>query len=193
MKRYLPLMVVVFSGCLSPREDTSAFFLLSPTQTSSQDPATPVTLGVGPITIPGYLDRPQIVVRMNANEVALSATDRWAEPLGDHLARTLTANLTKLLPGSRYVEYPWYESAAPDLVISVVFRSFESTGDGNAILDATWQVSAEGEAIAGRAVVINVRGDGVGRAAAVAAQSRALARLADEIAGGVRGSRDRAP
>ena len=55
-------------------------------------------IGVGPITVPKYLDRPQIVTRSGRNQLALGEFDRWAEPLQDNVLRVLAENLAFLIP-----------------------------------------------------------------------------------------------
>src|SRR5262245_19194049 len=41
----------------------------------------PVSIGVGPVIMPGYLDRTQIVTRSGPDRVKLASFHRWAEPL----------------------------------------------------------------------------------------------------------------
>lgn len=186
MKRSLVVVWVVLVGCLGPRPDPSAFFLLSSTPTPAGGPSVPVVLGLGPVTLPGYLDRAQIVVRVSENEVALTETDRWAEPLRDNVARTLQVNLSTLLPNSSYVEHPWYESDAPEYGISVAIRRFEADAAGEVILETTWRITSGGSEIDGGETLIEESAGGPDRTATVAAQSRALAELSREIAAAVR-------
>jgi hypothetical protein len=141
-------------------------------------------VGLGPITIPGYLNRPQIVVRLGENEVALAETDRWAEPLRDNLARTLEENLSSLLPEATFVHHPLCE--APDVAVGLDLRRFEAVATGTVVLDATWWITRDGDLIERRATTIEEAAAAAGRAASVAAQSRALAELAREVAAGVR-------
>jgi uncharacterized lipoprotein YmbA len=188
MARVMKIVAVVtLAGCLSPREDTSAFFLLSPTP-SIISAITPidVAVGLGPIELPPYLDRSQIVVRLSDNQVALSDADRWAEPLAANLQRTLEENLTSLLPGASFVDYPWYPVQAPDHAVAITFRRFEADTAGTVVLEATWEVTTAGTSAEGRATRIEETATAPDREAAVAAQSRALTRLAEEIAAAVR-------
>jgi uncharacterized lipoprotein YmbA len=163
-----------------------ARLFLSGAPTATQGTPVPVAIGIGPIALPGYLDRPQVVVRVGPNELSLSESDRWAEPLAENVARTLEENLAGLLPGSSFVDYPWFAAEAPDFALSLDVRHFEADAGGTAVLDATWQLRRDGAAIAGRSVRIEEEAEGPTRGAAVAAQSRALAALSQEIAGAVR-------
>jgi uncharacterized lipoprotein YmbA len=188
MARVMTIVAVVAAaGCLGPREDTSAFFLLSPTP-SGISAITPidVSVGLGPIELPAYLDRSQIVVRLSDNQVALSDADRWAEPLAANLHRTLEENLANLLPGASFVDYPWYPVEAPDHAVAITFRRFEADTGGTVVLEATWEVTSSGTSSEARATRIEEAATAPDREAAVAAQSRALTRLAEEIAAAVR-------
>lgn len=186
MRRTLLVAAILASGCLGPRSDPSSFFLLSPTAVPTDAAAVPVVIGLGPIGIPGYLDRPQIVVRVSENEIDVTESDRWGEPLVENVMHTLRADLARLLPGSSYVEYPWYESAAPDYGVAVVIRRFEADLAGAVVLEAQWELTFGDEVVAGRDSRIDESAAGSGRGAAVAAQSRAMAELAGEIAAAVR-------
>jgi uncharacterized lipoprotein YmbA len=188
MARVMTIVAVVAAaGCLSPREDTSAFFLLSPTP-SRISAVTPieVAVGLGPIELPAYLDRSQIVVRLSDNQVALSDADRWAEPLAANLQRTLEENLASLLPGATFVDYPWHAAEAPDHAVAITFRRFEADTAGAVVLEGTWEVTTAGTPAEARATRIEETATAPGSEAAVAAQSRALTRLAEEIAAAVR-------
>lgn len=191
MKRLLLSTLVLAAACLGPRPDLSAFFLLSPAPAPTGTAPAPVALGLGPVTLPGYLDRPELVVRVSDNEIALSETDRWAEPLAENLVRTLEENLSSLLPGSTYVDYPWFESRAPDFALALDVLRFESDATGTAVLEAVWRLQREGARVGGARERIQEAASGPERAAAVAAQSRALAELSRRIAASVRSAAGR--
>jgi uncharacterized protein len=76
--------LIGMAGCASTQP--SRFYVLtdlasveSPPQvtTAGQGPA----VGVGPVTLPKYLDRPQIATRAGRHELAYDEFERWAEPL----------------------------------------------------------------------------------------------------------------
>jgi uncharacterized lipoprotein YmbA len=178
--------VVLLAGCLGPRQDTSAFFLLSPVLPPAAESPVPVLVGVGPITIPAYLDRPQLIVRLSDNQIALSDADRWAEPLDANIERTLEDNLAAMLPGSSFITYPWYPTEQPDYALALDFRRFEADSTGAVTLEATWSLVRAGVRVDGADALLSAQADGPGRGAAVAAHSRALAELSGQIAAAVR-------
>lgn len=186
MKLYVMAASFFLAACLGPRADPSAYFLLAPVPPPAGEPPLAVTIGIGPITIPGYLDRLQLVTRLGDNELAVSEVDRWGEPLAGSIAGTLEANLAALLAGSSYVAYPWYASEAPDVAVAVDVRRFEADVAGTVVLDATWRLTRDSIQIDGARARIEEQSTAPAQAAAVAAQSRALARLSSEIAAAVR-------
>lgn len=191
MKRSLLMALALAAGCLGPRSDPSAFFLLSPA--SAPEGVTPVlvTLGIGPVSIPAYLDRPELVVRVDDNQLTLAGADRWAEPLVDNIVRTLEENLGGLLPGSSYVDYPWFESEAPDYAVSLDVHRFEVDVAGTVVLEAEWRLrDRDGTGDGGSARITESAG-GTERVDGVAAQSRALAELSRRIAARVRSASGR--
>ena len=83
---------VLFSGCgaFAPRADPSSFYILGalPEADFAADKNTAgikanFSLGLGPIELPGYLDRQQIATRTSTNRLSYSENDRWAAPLSE--------------------------------------------------------------------------------------------------------------
>ena len=112
MKRSVPvevtclilLTMIFLSGC-GGSSAPSKFYLLSSLAKSdaqTRNPESPVRLavGVGPVEVPAYLDRPQIVTRLSLNTLRLAEFDKWAEPLKDTVSR-ITNIVLKAAPGSQ--------------------------------------------------------------------------------------------
>src|SRR5262249_18835193 len=107
------LAVSILAGCssvLAPRPDPSRFFALTAeTGASSEGTAQNVaaagglTYGVGPVSIPDYLDRNEICMRLSASELAYSPTDRWAAPLRVSIPTVLAQDLARQLPQGHVV------------------------------------------------------------------------------------------
>jgi len=132
-------------GCsfLSPQPDDSRFYTLSPTANAAvpNDGASRrLTCGLGPITLPPYLDRNELAMRVSAAEVTYSHTDFWAEPLKSNLTRVLQQNLSVLLGGERIVLYPWPRGDAVRYQVAVTVLQFERTAAGEAQLHARWSI-----------------------------------------------------
>ncbi len=192
LRKISPLVVpllLVPAACLGPRADPSSFFVLSPAAVPAAGSAPlAVTLGLGPISLPGYLGRSEIAIRETEHRLAYAATDRWAEPLRDNLERVLARNLVRLLQPNHLAVHPWHASEGVEYGVAVDITRFEADGDGTTVtLEATWRVDrVRGGPGLRRSSLIREASGGVGTEASVAALSRALARLADDVAIAVR-------
>jgi uncharacterized lipoprotein YmbA len=132
-------------GCsvLSPQPDASRFYTLSSTIDVNAANATAsrrLSYGLGPITLPPYLDRSELATRVSTAEVTYSQTDFWAEPLKANLTRVLQQNLAVLLAGDRVVLYPWPRGRAVSYQVAVNVLQFERTAAGEAQLHARWSI-----------------------------------------------------
>src|SRR4029450_11406568 len=85
------VVLLVLSGCFGSTPPTH-FYLIPPL--TSGDTAPPasagqrdLTLAVGPVTVPPYLDRPQLVTRTSRAKLTLADFEQWAGPLEDTIAR----------------------------------------------------------------------------------------------------------
>ena len=182
-------MGVLLAGCLSTREDPTRFYVLSTSEASKVDEAWDdrpgsIDVGVGPFTMPGYLDRPQFVRRVGPNEIQPVEAARWAETLGEGFERVLAENLDALLPMARVHAHPWRSSTEAQWIISGYVTKFETDVSGEAVLDVTWRVlgpDREPTRVGARSVV-RVSGTGQSVDAEVAAMSDVLDRFAVMLA-----------
>jgi uncharacterized lipoprotein YmbA len=150
-------------------------------------------VGVLSVRLPGYLDRPQLVTEMGADQVKVDEYARWAEPFPAAVTRTLAENLAILLPEDRVVRYPWPVSESTPWRVSVELRVLAPQGDGTVRLEGRWALLPDDSErplvhrpISLRRGPLPVGPRGVEPAAGVEALSELLADLSREIAGGVR-------
>jgi hypothetical protein len=122
----------------------SRFYTLNSLSASETIPAMSAeqgpVIGVGPITMPKYLDRPQIVTRTGSHQLAVADFDRWAEPLQDNVARVLAENLALLIPTDQVLLYAWPRSATLDYQVTVDVLHFEGWLGGESRLLALWSI-----------------------------------------------------
>lgn len=128
-------------GLLSPRPDPSRYFTLVavPAGGSPVKLAEGTAIGIGPVRVAEYLDRPALTVRVQPTEIERIGVDRWAEPLDSMLVRVISEDLSARLPGARLVRFPWYPEHAPALQVRVSIVSLERDGN-RALVAADWQV-----------------------------------------------------
>ena len=109
----------------------------------SETKASSLSLGLGPISLPKYLDRPQIVTRISSHEIDLAEFHNWGAPLKDNLVSVLHENLSKLLATNRIVEYPWNRSHLPDYQLSLEVLQFDGTKNQEAVLSVRWRLTGD--------------------------------------------------
>jgi hypothetical protein len=141
------LLFIFLTGCAST--NPAKFYLLSPlpegsTVKSSAADAC-VSLGVGPVKLPEYLNRPQIVTRASTNELIFGQFDRWAEPLSDTFSRVLAENLTRLLCTKSVVLYPWKPSTQMDYRVEAEVIRMDGALGKEASLEVWWSIGGGGE------------------------------------------------
>ena len=99
MKKFILLSVLFLTSCIGTTPPSKFYTLNSITDTNSSYPSAKTFIGISEVSIPQYLDKPQIVVRDSNNvELFVSEFNRWSEPLGDIIQSTLTNDLAFYLP-----------------------------------------------------------------------------------------------
>jgi uncharacterized protein len=189
------LALVIMGGLLLVLEAcTSApprFYLLSSLSTSETMavPAAPQgpVIGVGPITLPKYLDRPQIVTRTGDNQLALGEFDRWAEPLQDNVARVLAENLARLIPTDQVLLHAWPRSDTLDYQVTAEVLQFDGWLGGESKLLALWSILDGAElSLWSQRAALNASVSGREYQALVMAMSQLLESFSRDLAGAIR-------
>jgi uncharacterized lipoprotein YmbA len=183
---------LMVGGCAS---QPSRFYLLSAlpnTETASLETSGKQgpTIGVGPVTLPRYLDRPQIVTRTSPYELKLAEFDRWAEALDVNFSRVLAENLSFLIPTGRVAAFPWSRATSIDYQITVEVTHFLSQVGGESLLIADWILfKGEGQQVlmSGKSR-FSASAAGQDYASMVAAMSQTVASLSREIATAIKGA-----
>ncbi|MFC0709797.1 PqiC family protein [Azorhizophilus paspali] len=184
MKRLARVLVasLTLGGCASA--PVERFYTLSAVAVA--DPATQpraYSVTVDPVGVPEMVDRPQLVLRLDANRVSIMEHERWATPLQSGIGQVVAANLTRLLGGAWVAAHPMSATTAPDYRVTLDVQRFESAPGTAADLDVLWTIrSARGVLVkTGRSTLSEPPG-GAGTEALVAAHDRALAALSRDIA-----------
>lgn len=193
-------LVAVFSGCFGT-SPASRFYTLTPVETlkPSVNSGLDVAVMVGPVTIPDYLDRRQIMTRSGRNELVLAEFDRWGGSLDGEITRVLIAGLGERLAPIRIAVLPWRSSSLTDARriyrIPITVTRFDGTPGESVTLNAAWGVEVkeakkEETLLATESTITEeVRGKDYG--ALVAAMGSAVDRLGKEIADSISVLNDR--
>lgn len=190
----LAVCLVFLAGCASTTP--SRFYTLTPVK-AADTPASGVPfeggslLAVGPVRLPDYLDRPQIMTRSEGNEIRMHETERWAGSLEGDVARVLIENLSVLLSGKNVAVVQWtsaMQSMAPFRNrLGVDVLRFEGSVGGEVVLKARYSLfGPDGRKVisAGESIVREPVG-GTDYGALTAAMSRALAAFSREVAAAI--------
>jgi uncharacterized lipoprotein YmbA len=87
----------LISACVNLGPSTSSatrYYLLESRidesmQTQAEIGLEDIVVGIRPVGIPAYLDRPQLVTRLDGNELRVEEFSQWAEPLIDSISRVI--------------------------------------------------------------------------------------------------------
>lgn len=149
-------------------------------------PAGPI-VGVAPVSLPDYLETPEIVVRTTRNTLGRADLHNWAAPLADNFAGVLADNLGVMIPTNRVTRLPGEVFFRPDVQVSVDVSKFERDAEGLVTLIARWALFGDDgqELITMQRSVFQQPAPVDNYDAIVAAMSTAVARLSAEIAAAI--------
>jgi uncharacterized lipoprotein YmbA len=140
-------------------------------------------LGVGPVRLASYLDRPQLIQRVSPYRLELQDFHHWAGKLQDNINLVLVDSLQARLGTHAVIGYPWHRAVKPRYELSVDISRLDAERE-RVLLHARWALVDEGT---GRLrdlqqVRIAEALQGTGPEAQVAAASRALQQLGTRLA-----------
>jgi len=138
----LILVFLTLGGCGATTQPSKFYLLnsLASSEKAASNVPAGMAIGIGPIHIPEYVDRPQIVTRMSENELKLAEFHKWAEPLKDNIPQVLADNLSVLMRTDQVTIYPWKRSTSIDYQVIIDITRFDTSSDAEAHLVARWQV-----------------------------------------------------
>jgi uncharacterized protein len=119
----------------------SSYYILSNSQNSPPlAPTKNLKLGVGPIKLPGRLDRPQIVTQLSTHSIKIHDFHRWGDSLQRQFEEKLADHLSYLLQTPHVILYPWEHSLRPTYQILVQVKKFEGSITTGTSIDVMWQL-----------------------------------------------------
>ena len=175
--------VLLAGGCLGGTAPTR-FYVLGPIDGPAVSGDRALTLGIGPVSLASYLDRPQIVTRPATDKIDLGEFDQWGEPLRDGLSRVLAEDLSRQLPSARIAIFPWRGLDAVRYQVLVDVTRFDGPAGGDTALEARWRIldGVTAKEVAAKTTRLSEPAGGAGYPLTVAAMSRALNALSRDIA-----------
>ena len=175
-----PLAAALLTGCGGTKQK---FYQLSADAVAPTGTAG-LSVGVGPITLPGYIDRAELVFQSGANQYQIPTDANWIGSLKENISRTLAADLGARLHSGNVLPFPWNPATKLRYHVAVDVAQFNAVSGEGVILVASWRVlnGSDDSLVARHNARFQDRVDGDGYDPVVAAESRLLARLADAMA-----------
>jgi uncharacterized lipoprotein YmbA len=185
----LSCWLLSLTGCIGGKTPPSQFYLLEPLGADINSPASegikPV-VALGPVRIPRYVDRPQIVTASGKNAYRLSELNRWAESLDDNISRVLAQNLSQLAAVDTVSANGSGLARQALLRISVNIREFHVNPEGQAGLAAHWQILRGVDTVASRQAFYRSPASTTDYGVMVTALNDCLNQMSRELAGALR-------
>ncbi len=134
------LLLAALAGC-AQSQPTRYYTLSTVTEPAAAPrPGQGLVIGLGPLTLPQYLDRPDIVTRAGANQMRLGDFSQWAEPLEPLLTRIMAEDLYALTGAKDVIPIPQRGDLPLDRVVEVHLTRFDANEAGEVKLNARWRV-----------------------------------------------------
>ncbi len=174
--------VLLLSGCGSTQK--SNFYqldeMVNPSLTGVEKGEI---IGLGPIELAEYLNRPQIITRNSAHHLNLSEYHRWIEPLNDSITRVLVINLSNNLQTNRvYWTQRQHRKLPQAITIAVDIARFDGQLGGMVALESRWSIfDKNSQPLLTRVSLIKEPVKGQSYEALVIAMNKALQQLGLEI------------
>lgn len=188
----LTIAAILSGGC---RSQSPRFYTLSPIHedqviSKGKSPVQNAVIGIGPVKLADYLDQSMLVTRTGDNQAVKAEFDRWVGSFKDNFINVLADNIGILLPTERIYLYPWRVTVPIDYQVVVDVVRLDGRLGEAAWLVARWSVLSGPEKKLLKMSRSSIREpvSGADYGAVVAAQSRALARLSQDIAEAIQGA-----
>lgn len=149
--------------------------------------ASDVRIGLGPMSLPEYLERPAIILRSPGTEIIINDYHRWAEPLEKNFLRVLSDNLQMLLSNTSVAMFPWHSSKNIDYQVTIQVARFDADLNNKVQLSAHWTIlrKSDGKVLHTQKSTIAQEAGSSDFATIVETQSKVTEIFSHEIAAGL--------
>lgn len=182
----LPIALVT-AGCTG-KTPQAVYYTLNVTKDAdavlqATAPPQDILIGIGAVNFPDELDRPSIVTRAGQNRLEVNEFHRWGGSLKRNFTQVVVENISTLMKTDQVMARPWERYFKPDVRITFDVRQFDGRLGEYAVLNVTWMAfkTKKGEPLIVRRSDIKEPLTDNSYDALVAAQSRAITRLCQEI------------
>jgi uncharacterized protein len=184
------VLTLLLSGCIRDSKPVQFYMLNADSgilgTTRIPAAAQGPVIGLGPIRIPEYLNRPQMIVAITENQYRLSEDHRWAERLDQNISLALFKTLPYQLGTDRIVRYPWSQRQVIDYQVGIDILEFNVDESGQSRLIAQWFVKRKDKSVIDKRSVYQFPASATDHEVMVKAQSQCLTKLGQEISENLR-------
>ena len=131
--------LIVLSACFGGVSTPAQFYTLQNESDISVISNQKISIGVLPVQVPDYLDKPQIVLNNGINQMTISETNRWIGSLSDVAQRTLINDIQKMLPNA-FVKTKGYDDENYSRIIRVEIDKMSGVLGKEASLSVWWSI-----------------------------------------------------
>ncbi len=184
---YLVPFALALAGCggLLKRPEVHTYSVEPMPATGATAAVAGPPIGIGTVELPPGFDRQDIVVRASGHRLEVRGHELWPAPLASVVRHTLAVDLAARLPTGMVVLPGQTQPAGGTRSLDLVFAEIAAGPDNALVLDVRWSLSASGSgaAVTMRQAHVAEELASLDSAAIAGGMSRALATLADRIAG----------
>ncbi|WP_459177099.1 PqiC family protein [Ewingella americana] len=176
----LGLAALLLSGCAS---SPVHYYTLVPAgdDAVALTGQAPYVIDVQPVSIPGPLNQPQLMLRHGESEMIIAEEALWASPLDQELRAALIFQLEHKLNTTNVVSYR-LSAGKPVIKINATFEQFDGWLGQKARIAVTWQLNFTDGRPQQVCHTRAVQASAGGYPALIATQQALLRRLSGEIA-----------
>ena len=134
------VLVLLLAACGS--SPPARFYSLQPLDLAYKaDANDAVVMYLGPLRLPEYIARTQIVTRGEGAEMIVDDYHRWAEPLDDAIPRIVAVNVDNLLDRVIVVAFPSGNLVEAEYRLQGSIVRFDADAAGRAVLIVQWGIT----------------------------------------------------
>lgn len=137
------LVMLLLLGCGLGRSNKVQFHILeAETPASGSMQISGPKVAVGPITIPAYIDRPELFIQ-NGSAVKVEDFQQWSEPMLNGISRVVCATISQGLRSQQGVAFPLESNLEAQWRLSLDINRFSGAPGGEVVLDVIYSLSSE--------------------------------------------------
>src|SRR3990167_1026801 len=143
-RRSLILGLCFLLAACSPSKEPDLYVLNpKPFNVSLQKKPQHILIGIDSVTLPHYLDNPQIMIFTTPHQSNLDEHHQWAEPLSSNIQRVIQTNLINSLHSAAIEIAPWDSDFYPQYHLRVEISQFKVDKQGNSILRSIYTIETD--------------------------------------------------